>query len=246
MVWTEQYLHIVRQLDINITKDARATKVMDRLVKPQNLTVLSDIIQGKPVLIFGCGPSLENDLHKITASGIHKKCVIVAADGAVKALMEYNILPQINVTDLDGDLHSIIKANRRGTISVVHAHGDNILLLPKIMPYLTGAVIATTQHDPTEKVHNFGGFTDGDRACYLVERFKPRLIALAGMDFGKIIGIFSGHYDPVRKPRKLRIGKELVEDLASKSHVKFFNLTSSGEHIKGVEAADVAKITYFF
>ena len=41
------------------------------------------------------------------------------------------------------------------------------------------------------KVHNFGGFTDGDRCVFLANHFKAKKIILLGMDFGTRIGKYS-------------------------------------------------------
>jgi hypothetical protein len=244
MPWTHKYLEVVRALDLNMADDRRATLILDKLVRKQDTNQLKRLIEGRAVLVFGCGPSLENDLHKVWEAGIHKRCVSVAVDGAVKALLKYNIVPHVNVTDLDGDVASIIKANHYGCITLVHAHADNMKSLIKIVPMLSGVVYGTTHSEPTEKVHNFGGFTDGDRAVYIVDHFKPRFIALAGMDFGHVVGIYSGVYDPVKKPRGLRMGKILIEDLAAHSRTRMFNITSSGENIHHVQSITIDKLRH--
>jgi len=227
-----------------MAEDKRATLILDRMLKGGDTTVLDRLIRDRPVIVFGCGPSLENDLNKIWEAELHKRFVLVAVDGAVKALLEYNIVPHVNVTDLDGDLNSIVKANQQGCITVVHAHSENIRTLVKIIPYLKGTVIGTTHSAPTSKIHNFGGFTDGDRAVYIVEHFKPYFIALAGMDFGHVIGVYSGTYDPVKKPRGLREGKKLIEYLAAHTKVKIFNLTSGGEIIHNTQLVTVDKLKH--
>ncbi len=242
MPWTTEYLNIVRSLDLNMSGDTRATQILNNMVKAERLSKLSKMIKGKNVVIYGCGPSLEENLHKIHDEGIHKKVVNVAVDGAVKALMEYRIIPHINITDLDGDIRFILKANEYNCVTVVHGHGDNLESLIKYVPQFKKTIYATTQSDPTDKVHNFGGFTDGDRAVHLVEHYKPRMIALAGMDFGNVVGVYSGHYDKIKKPRKLRIGKELIEKVAKTSKVHIVNLTMGGEHIGYVDKISVHKL----
>ncbi|MBD3260132.1 MAG: DUF115 domain-containing protein [Candidatus Altiarchaeales archaeon] len=242
--WTTEYLDRVRELDLNIAGDAKASRILESLLGESDLGDLSRLISGYPVLICGCGPSLENDLHKIVEHRLHERFVLVAVDGAVKGFLDYRIVPHINVTDLDGDVNSILRANSYGCITVVHAHGDNIDSLSSVVPHLEGRVLGTTQHRPTPKLHNFGGFTDGDRACYLVDHFKPSFIVLAGMDFGSVVGVYSHSYNQIKKPRKLRIGKKLIQELASKSPTRFFNVTSSGEHIEGVRHISFEKLSY--
>jgi len=244
MPWTHKYLEVIRALDLNMAEDMRATLILDRLIQKQDVNRLSQLIKGRPVIVFGCGPSLENDLHKVWMAGIHRRCVSVAVDGAVKALLEYNIVPHINVTDLDGDIDSIIRANHYGCITMVHAHADNIKDIVRITPQLRGMVYGTTHSEPTEKIYNFGGFTDGDRAVYIVEHFNPRFIVLAGMDFGSVIGVYSGVYNPVKKPRGLRVGKELIEELSAHTRTRIFNITSGGENIDNVRRISIEKLSH--
>jgi 2-amino-4-hydroxy-6-hydroxymethyldihydropteridine diphosphokinase len=242
MHFSHKYLETVRALDLNPTEDRRATEILDRLIVRQDIGMLRDIIKDRPAIVFGCGPSLENDVNKVWLAGLHRRCVLVAADGAVKALLKYGIVPQLNVTDLDGDIPSIINANHLGCVTVVHAHAGNIREMAAVIPHLRGAVFGTTHSAPTEKVHDFGGFTDGDRAVHIVKHFQPKMIVLAGMDFGHVIGVYSGKYDPVRKPRGLREGKRLIEELAAHSKTRIYNMTSSGENIRHVEPITVENI----
>jgi uncharacterized Rossmann fold enzyme len=72
--------------------------------------------------------------------------------------------------------------NRRGTIMVIHAHGDNIPLLKNWVPRFEGPVVATTQSAPRMRVHNFGGFTDGDRAVFAADGLGAAPITIIGFD----------------------------------------------------------------
>ena len=80
------------------------------------------MIKGKTVFIIGAGPSLTRSLKYIKKS---KNVVKIVADGAVRALLEKNIKPDILVTDLDGDLKSIEKIGKTKIPIIAHAHGDN-------------------------------------------------------------------------------------------------------------------------
>ncbi|MFH1404000.1 MAG: 6-hydroxymethylpterin diphosphokinase MptE-like protein [Candidatus Altiarchaeota archaeon] len=242
MHWKQHYRDIVMMLELDVEKDMWSRQVIHDMVGDLGLDGLRSIIEGNDVMVYGCGPSLEKDVRVMHETGRHKDFVNVAVDGAVKALLECNIIPDINVTDLDGDIEYILKAGRYGCVTVVHAHGDNVKALRKYVPHMEGRVYATTQNEPTDRVHNFGGFTDGDRAVHLVEHFKPKNIVLAGMDFGNVVGIYSGVYDSVMKPRKLEIGKELLERLASASNIPMYNATSSGEDIKGIRKVDFSEL----
>ncbi|MFH0862136.1 MAG: 6-hydroxymethylpterin diphosphokinase MptE-like protein [Candidatus Altiarchaeota archaeon] len=244
MPWSHKYLEVVRSLDLDLAQDKKATLLLDRMIQGRDVKPLFELVRGRPVMVFGCGPSLENDLNKVFDAGILGRFVLLAVDGAVKALLQYGSVPHINVTDLDGDIPSIIRANELGCITMVHAHSANIKALLAIMPHLKGVVYGTTHSDPTGNVHNFGGFTDGDRAVHIAAHFEPGFIVLAGMDFGHVIGVFSGTYDPVKKPRGLRIGKMLLEDFAAHSRVRMFNLTSGGENIHHVPPITIDRLKH--
>jgi len=242
MHWSPKYLEVVRSLDLNMAEDRKATIILDKIIKNDDIARVKALIEGRPVMIYGCGPSLENDLNKIWEAGLHNRFINVAVDGAVKALLEYNIVPHINVTDLDGDIASIVKANQLGSLTMVHAHSQSIRTILKVMPYLKGSVFGTTHSQPTEKVLNFGGFTDGDRAVYIVEHFKPAYIVLAGMDFGSVIGVYSGTFDPIRKHRGLMVGRMEIEELAAHTKTRIFNVTSAGENIRHVKPITFDKL----
>ena len=88
--------------------------------------------------------------------------------------------------------------------------------------------IGTTQSKSFEKVENFGGFTDGDRAVFLASHFKAKKIVLFGMDFGKRIGRYSNTKQSERKIKlkKLRKGKQLLEWVSSKTKSELFTTSS--------------------
>ena len=94
-------------------------------------------------------------------------------------------MPHIIVTDLDGGIEDQIHCLSRGTIMLVHGHGDNMKTISNIGPRLFGSVLGTTQVDPTEGggLDNFGGFTDGDRAAFTAQHFGARSIILLGFNF---------------------------------------------------------------
>lgn len=242
MDWKTRYAKICEKLGIDPQFDEDATKVLDAMVREPDLRELAQDIENKDVLIFGCGPSLEEDVRRIKKGQLHERSTLIAADGAVEALLKVDIVPLVNVTDLDGNIKSIIEANKLGAITVVHAHGDNVPLLVDTLPRLKGAVIGTTQTAPTEKIKNFGGFTDGDRAVFMAVHFRARKILLAGMDFGAKIGEYSGSYEKEKKLVKLKIGKELIEELASETDIPILNITSGGEELENIARISVESI----
>ena len=160
------------------------------------------------------------------------------ADGATKAMIENNLKPDIVVTDLDGDIKSLKKAGRTNTVMIVHAHGDNTEKIHLVKDFKN--CIGTTQTKPVGKVHNFGGFTDGDRCVFLANHFKAKKIILLGMDFGTRIGKYSKTrvLNRTVKIKKLRRGKKLLEWLAKKSESQLYSTTK----IKGLTKTNLRDI----
>ena len=169
--------------------------------------------------------------------------VSVAVDGACRAFLEDGVISDVVVTDLDGDVNALVGAASLGSVMIVHAHGDNIQKIKEIVPKLEGRVYGTTQRTPTQKVLNFGGFTDGDRAVVLAERFKPKTIYLAGMDFGGEVGEYSGTYGE-NKLKKIAVGKRILEGFAAQSGVPILNLSAAGEELKNISSVTLESIVF--
>jgi hypothetical protein len=244
--WRTWYDRIASAFRFSRFEDQHATDILSELIRSSCIDP-SDVkvaIVDRPVLIFGAGPSLEEDVDKINKVGLLERFVIITADGATSALLEIvSKVPQIIVTDLDGRFEDLLSANRRGSIMVVHSHGDNVPQLLEYVPKLTN-ILGTTQVEPRPRVYNFGGFTDGDRAAFLALAMGANAIALAGMDLGKTIGKYSKKYisSLERKLLKLRFCKKLLESLASRTSIDLYNLTSHGEKIKGFKDIEPAEL----
>ena len=225
--WKTKFKEIRREFGYREKDDYLSAKKLNSLLKKKfSKKQLQDIITGKTVFIIGAGPSLSESLAYI------KKCkniTKIVADGAVRALLEKNMKPDILVTDLDGDLDSIKKIGRTKTPIIIHAHGDNYDRL-EIVEKISNTV-GTTQTEAFDKMENFGGFTDGDRCVFLAEFFKAKKIVLVGMDFGQEIGKYSKHKVINRKIKikKLKFGKKILEWFASKSKAELY----STKKIKG-------------
>lgn len=220
--WEPIYRKIVEDLHFSLENDQKAADVLNTLLKQKSLMCidkLNDLIAGKEIIIFGAGPSLENSI--ITHKKMFVNALKIAADGATTALLKYNIFPDIIVTDLDGKVSDQLRANSHGSIVVIHAHGDNIDKIKKYVPRFKGEVVGTTQTNPEpyNNIHNFGGFTDGDRAVYLVEHFHAKKIYLVGFDFNNEIGpySFSENKNKTLKLKKLKWCKNLINMLNKKN-----------------------------
>lgn len=212
--WLKEYRAICGELGILPKDDYEARDLAARIMRgrEQPLEKLEALIRNRDVIVFGAGPSLEASVKGLDKSGR----TLIAADGAASCLLENGIYPDIVVTDLDGKTSDLLLADRFGAIMVVHAHGDNIDKLASFLPKLK-TVVATTQVEPLPEVHNFFGFTDGDRAVFLARHYGARGIELAGFDFGDEVGPYSNPANPTvhkasgRKRSKLAIAKRLLE-----------------------------------
>lgn len=185
-------------------------------------------------MVLGAGPSLEEDLKGILENGVLGGFVLVSADGATTAVLQIaKAVPRIVVTDLDGRIRDLLQADGAGAVMVVHGHGDNISKLEEYVPKLVNK-IGTTQVEPRPNVYNFGGFTDGDRAVFLAVEMGARLIVLAGMDFGQEVGKYSKAKPGSMsvKRMKLKIGKELLEWLATRTSIPLYDVTGRGEGVR--------------
>jgi len=231
-IWKPRYDKIAERLKLNQKADEDAAKLLDEFLPQPDIQKLTNVIRGHECVVFGAGPSLDVDLKKLERAGYLNK-VLIAADGATSAVLKYRN-PEIIVTDLDGSVDDQLEAWRRGSWLVVHAHGDNVAQVRKIIPKLKERIIGTTQVEPFGKLFNFGGFTDGDRAAFMAHELGASKIHLAGMDLGTKIGRHSGDKDIKRKLIKLEICRELLTWLAGEFNANILNLTTHGEPIPNV------------
>lgn len=217
--WFPYYQGIREEFGYSTEKDQEAAKILSDMIKNKALDpkVLKKKIKGKNVIVIGAGPSLDEE-KSLKFIKKNKKFIKIAADGAVQFLIENKIKPDIVVTDLDGNPGALQKAEKNGAVMVVHAHGDNTAMIKKLVPKFK-KLVGSTQVMPVENVHNFGGFTDGDRSVFLAEEFGAKKIVLVGMDFGNSIGRYSKRKvkDAALKKQKMEAGRRLLEMLAKQS-----------------------------
>jgi len=204
--WEPIYEQILEDFGFDRTGDEEAARFLSQKLTEINtasLSELKDTVSGKPVLVCGNAPGLRNELLKIDLSSF----VIIAADGAAAVLMDMDRVPEVICTDLDGnsevDIEKEILACSRGSIVLIHAHGDNMDKLEKYVPRFR-RFIATTQAKPFDQVYNFGGFSDGDRCVFVAKEFGAKRVRLAGFDFEDPL------VNPIKK-KKLNWAKELIE-----------------------------------
>jgi len=196
------------------------------------LSFKENIQKKNHICVYGCGPSLEESVDYLLSNlgkNFFNNCVNLAADGAARLLNERIIPIDGIITDLDGiTKRDFFKAK----FVIVHAHGDNILLLEHFKNTIINfkKIIGTTQAESTYNLINPGGFTDGDRILALIISFllPQQELYLIGMDFNDIVGNYSKpnhdkNYlaDPI-KLKKLQYALQIIEWLIPKIKIPMY------------------------
>lgn len=241
--WKKYYRVITEKLDINIKEDIKAARILSDLISSKSNiekleTDLKAIIESSNVFIYGCGPSLKRsiqNLKRMDYDGVN-----IAADGAVSALLENDLYCDAQTTDLDGNIKDSIVANASGTVTIIHAHGDNIPLLRKYVQKFQGKVMGSTQVEPFDNLINYGGFTDGDRAIFLALHFNCKRIILVGFDFGSVVGEYSKpnlkeHNAGKNKRIKLKFASYLISEILKRYDIEILTLSDS-YNIRGLKS----------
>jgi uncharacterized Rossmann fold enzyme len=231
--WKKRYSDIIKEFNYDEKKDKESAVILNSIIKKSNINEkIISLVKNKTVFVIGSGPSLSTAIPVLKN---FKKIIKIAADSSVKPLVENGIIPDIVITDLDGDESTLKKIGRK-SIFIVHAHGDNIEKLELAKKFKK--CIGTTQSNPFKKIQNFGGFTDGDRGVFLANHFDAKKIILFGMDFGEKIGRHSNTKKSERKIKlmKLHRGESLLEWLSTITKSELF---TTSKPIKGFK-----KISY--
>jgi len=200
--WEPLYTEILADFGFDRSEDDASARILADLLhgRAGTLADLRGIISGRDVAVCGNAPSLASEIDSIMPDQI-----VIAADGATTILMANRMLPDVIVTDLDGTIEDIISASEKRSFVVVHAHGDNIQAVRSVVPLLGGRVLGTTQSEPFDDIHNFGGFSDGDRCVFLAKASGAASVMLFGFDYD----------DPdVTNVKKKKLGwaKRLIEE----------------------------------
>lgn len=201
--WEPLYTQILADFGFDRSEDVASARILADLLhgRAGALADLRGIISGRDVAVCGNAPSLASEIDSIMPEHL-----VIAADGATTVLMANRMIPDVIVTDLDGTIEDIISASEKGSFVVVHAHGDNIPAVRSVVPRLRGTrVLGTTQSEPFDDIHNFGGFSDGDRCVFLAKASGAASVTLFGFDYD----------DPAVndvKKKKLGWAKRLIEE----------------------------------
>jgi uncharacterized Rossmann fold enzyme len=212
--WLGFYDEIVKDFGFQVKGDQQSATLLNKYLEKPDLHRVKSVLEGKKVNIYGAGPSLEKLIS-------FPRGVNIAADGVTSFLLERGVVPDVVVTDLDGVIKDILDADKKGGLIFLHAHGDNMLKVKRQAGRFQN-LFGTTQVRPFGNLLNFGGFTDGDRAVFMAEHFKPSRIRLFGMEFDEEPGRYS-FTSPGQvhiKKKKLKWAKKLIFYLKEHSGVK--------------------------
>jgi len=204
--WEPHYLRIVEEFGFSIGDDERSARTLAALCRDKDICAPLCLKRriGAEVTVIGHAPGLEDGLQRADLKG-----TIISADGATTALLnELGRVPDLIVTDLDGNVADQIAANAQGAVAVILAHGDNEAAVRRYVPWFPGLITPTTQARPFPGVFNFGGFTDGDRSVMLVRHMGAKRIYLLGFDLDRPRP--KAGKDPAAKKRKLATAGELI------------------------------------
>ena len=235
--WEKRYFSILKELNYSEKKDKESALILDSILKKTDtIKKIRKLIEGKTIFVIGSGPSLSSAIPKLKKL---EKSIKIAADSSLKPLVDNGIIPDIIVTDLDGNENAIKKISKTKSIFVIHAHGDNIEKLQMVKKMKN--CIGTTQTNPFNKIQNFGGFTDGDRGVFLASHFDAKKIILFGMDFGNQIGKFSNtkKSDRETKLKKLEIGRDLLIWLSTITKSELFTTSKPIEGFRKIPYKDL-------
>ena len=206
--WETFYARILADMGYSREDDESAVRVLKAVTLNSDLTDPDDVRDrfSEMATVFGDADCLEDDISSNPPVG-----TLICAGSAVSRLMTLGIVPDVVVTDLDGDMEPQLEASNRGALTFIHAHGDNTDAIREWAGRFRGPVILTTQSRPENTVFCFGGFTDGDRAVCIAQEMGCRTVLLEGFDL-EHPRTKEGR-DPDVKLRKLRWAGEILDSL---------------------------------
>jgi 2-amino-4-hydroxy-6-hydroxymethyldihydropteridine diphosphokinase len=227
--WAPHYERIAREFGFPPEQEAEAATVLRGLLPADaRLDPLGRCrvrIAGKEAIVVGLAPEAgAPPLDRLPVAGAGR--VVLAADGAAARCLNAGIVPDLVVTDLAGPVASEVTANARGSLVVVHAHGDNVPALRAWVPEFSGELAGSWSGAPDPELLDVGGFTDGERAAYLAEHCGASSVLLWGFDFSRV-----AETDPAERSRKLaklRFASEDLTWLASSSPVPLIEWRRDG------------------
>ncbi len=201
--WWKYQKDIETQFSFSKVREQLAVNLSLRYFKSNNH--LGQLLYQKEAVIVGAG---------ITDQEAVPNGTVIAADGAVKACLQRDIVPDFVVTDMDGYISDLKYAFDNGCKVIIHIHGDNLSRFPDYSSVIEPVCITSAY--PSSSTSCWGGFTDGDRALMMSLSLDCKSVRLVGFDFDKI-GLYSGNFSP-KKLEKLEWARKIIEECSKRSN----------------------------
>ena len=239
--WAPRYARIREEFGFDFAREEEAARLLERLL-PETarngpLERIRSRLNGREAIVVGLAPdSGPPPLWRRAASD--PLPALIAADGATVTCLSAGLVPAVIVTDLDGPVASEIAANRRGSLVVVHGHGDNLDALREWLPQFPGELVGSWAGPPRGPLIDVGGFTDGDRGAYLAEHVGASRVVLWGFDFERVEE--SNSAQRARKLAKLAWARRLLTILAQEGRVPLLTWRPDGTLVPYDEGNAVA------
>ena len=227
--WAPQYERIRAEFGFDFAREEAAAERLEAMLpegaRTDPLPRLRALLRDKEAVVVGLAPGAgPPPLWRRPGSGA--EVALVCADGAAASCLQSGLVPTVVVTDLDGPVPSEVSASGRGSVVVVHAHGDNVPALEEWVPQFPGELAGSWAGAPRGGLLDVGGFTDGDRAAYLAEHCGARRVLLWGFDFDRV----DAPAGPIRtrKLAKLAWARRSLEFLAGRTGVPILTWRRDG------------------
>lgn len=184
--WAPRYAEIRAAFGFPFDREVASARRLRALLPPaaraDPLARIERRVAGREAVIVGLAPRAgPPPLWRLPSAPAGR--VLVAADGAAAVLADAGFTPDLVVTDLDGPVEAEVAANAKGALVLVHAHGDNLPALERWVPEFGRELAGSWAGAPSDGLIDVGGFTDGDRAAYLLEHVGARRVLLWGFAF---------------------------------------------------------------
>jgi 2-amino-4-hydroxy-6-hydroxymethyldihydropteridine diphosphokinase len=227
--WAPHYERIRREFGFPSGREEAAAALLETLLPPaaraDPLGRVRSRLHGREAIVVGLAPEAgPPPLWRRPAAA--RPPALVAADGATSTCLAAGLVPTLVVTDLDGPVPSEVAANRRGSLVVVHGHGDNLPALSEWVPQFPGEMVGSWSGPPRGPLINVGGFTDGDRAAFLAEHCGALQILLWGFDFDHVVERDASKR--ARKLAKLAWARQLLKLLADEGRASILTWRKDG------------------
>jgi hypothetical protein len=206
IAWDVVYTEICSSLHINCMDDDTSANYLSGL-RDRSYILWERLrtSQNGNFIVVGNGPDTgADDLYRVMDPGE----ILVVADSAVRVIPD-GVVPDIIVSDLDGNISVISKMVEEGSILFLHAHGDNLKAISGNIQVFNGFYIPTRQGPNPPSMFNPHGFTDGDRAVMICRYLGAKRIKLLGFSYEKPFN----KGDMVMKMKKLKFAKRIIDSI---------------------------------